>query len=57
MSGILAAHVFFNLPLATRLLLEALEAVPADQWRLASQLGMDARASFRLVEWPAMRSM
>lgn len=56
LSGILVAHVFFNLPLATRLLLEALQTVPADQWRLASQLGMGARASFRLIEWPAMRA-
>ena len=56
LSGILVAHVFFNLPLATRLLLEALQTVPSDQWRLASQLGMGARASFRLIEWPAMRT-
>jgi thiamine transport system permease protein len=54
LSGILVAHVFFNLPLATRFLLEALDAVPADQWRLASQLGMRAGPSFRLVEWPAL---
>ena len=45
LSGILVAHVFFNLPLATRLFLEALQTVPADQWRLASQLGMGARAT------------
>jgi thiamine transport system permease protein len=56
LSGILVAHVFFNLPLATRLLLEALDSVPADHWRLASQLGMGARAGFRLIEWPAMRA-
>lgn len=56
LSGILVAHVFFNLPLASRLFLEALETVPVDQWRLASQLGMGARASFRLIEWPAMRA-
>ncbi len=56
LSGILVAHVFFNLPLATRLLLQALETVPADQWRLAAQLGMGARASFRLIEWPALRA-
>jgi thiamine transport system permease protein len=55
LSGILVAHVFFNLPLATRLLLEALDAVPSDQWRLASQLGMGAGPSFRLIEWPALR--
>ena len=56
LSGILVAHVFFNLPLATRLLLQSLEAVPSDQWRLAAQLGMGARATFRLVEWPALRA-
>ncbi|GAA4122321.1 thiamine/thiamine pyrophosphate ABC transporter permease [Aminobacter aganoensis] len=56
LSGILVAHVFFNLPLATRLMLEALQTVPADQWRLASQLGMGARSSFRLIEWPALRA-
>src|SRR5262249_46502632 len=54
LSGILLAHVFFNLPLATRFLLEALDAVPADQWRLASQLGMRSGARFRLIEWPAL---
>jgi thiamine transport system permease protein len=55
LSGILLAHVFFNLPLAARLFLEALQTVPSDQWRLASQLGMGARAGFRLIEWPALR--
>ncbi|MEW9835932.1 ABC transporter permease subunit [Mesorhizobium marinum] len=56
LSGILVAHVFFNLPLATRLFLEALDTLPADQWRLASQLGMGAGSTFRLVEWPAIRT-
>ncbi|MCV3238841.1 thiamine/thiamine pyrophosphate ABC transporter permease [Mesorhizobium sp. ZC-5] len=56
LSGILVAHVFFNLPLATRLFVEALDTVPADQWRLASQLGMRAGPSFRFVEWPVMRA-
>jgi thiamine transport system permease protein len=56
LSGILIAHVFFNLPLATRLFLEALDTVPGDQWRLASQLGMRAGAAFRFIEWPVMRS-
>ena len=56
LSGILVAHAFFNLPLASRLLLEALATIPADSWRLADQLGMTRRDRFRLVEWPAMRA-
>lgn len=56
LSGILVAHVFFNLPLATRLLLEALDSVPPDHWRMSSQLGMGAGASFRFIEWPAIRA-
>lgn len=56
LSGILVAHVFFNLPLATRLILGALETVPADQWRLAAQLGMGGRARFRLIEWPVLKA-
>jgi thiamine transport system permease protein len=38
-----------------RLFLEALQTVPADQWRLASQLGMGPRSAFRLIEWPVLR--
>lgn len=56
LSGILIAHVFFNMPLATRLFLHALETIPSDQWRLSAQLGMNARASFRLLEWPVLRA-
>lgn len=56
LSGILVAHVFFNLPLATRLLLEALDAVPQDHWRLSAQLGMGPAAGFRFLEWPALRA-
>jgi len=55
LSGILIAHVFFNLPLATRLLLASLETVPPDQWRIGSQLGMSPATTFRLIEWPALR--
>jgi thiamine transport system permease protein len=53
--GILVAHVFFNLPMATRLFLEALETVPTDQHRLGVQLGFNARNTFRFIEWPALR--
>ncbi len=54
--GILLAHVFFNMPLAVRLLLARLEAIPAESWRLSAQLGLQGRALFRLVEWPVLKS-
>lgn len=56
LNGILLAHVFFNLPLATRLLLAVLERVPSEYWRTSAALGMKPVSVFRLIEWPAMRS-
>ncbi|MGD9423625.1 thiamine/thiamine pyrophosphate ABC transporter permease ThiP [Pantoea sp. NSTU24] len=55
LSGILLAHVFFNLPLATRLLLQALEQIPAEQRQLTAQLGLRGWHQFRLLEWPWLR--
>jgi thiamine transport system permease protein len=54
--GILLAHVFFNMPLAARLLLQSLETIPESSWRLASQLGMRSSHIFRLLEWPLIRA-
>lgn len=54
LTGILVAHVFFNLPLATRLLLAALERVPAECWRMAASLGFSPLSTFRFIEWPAL---
>ena len=56
LSGILIAHVFFNMPLATRVLLIALESIPDTNWRLARQLGMRPLAIWRFIEWPRIRS-
>ncbi|MCE9881962.1 ABC transporter permease subunit, partial [Hafnia paralvei] len=42
LQGILLAHIFFNLPLAARLLLQALENIPTEQRQLAAQLGMSS---------------
>ncbi|MEX3021270.1 thiamine/thiamine pyrophosphate ABC transporter permease ThiP [Kluyvera sp. STS39-E] len=55
LQGILLAHVFFNMPMATRLLLQALEQIPGEQRQLAAQLGMRGYPFFRYVEWPWMR--
>lgn len=56
LQGILLAHVFFNVPLAARLILSDLERIPAESWKLSAQLGLDPLAIWRLVEWPAIRS-
>ncbi|WP_052161701.1 thiamine/thiamine pyrophosphate ABC transporter permease [Hoeflea sp. BAL378] len=55
LSGILIAHVFFNMPLAARLILPGLERLPPEYWKTAANLGMGGLSLFRLVEWPAMR--
>lgn len=53
--GILLAHVFFNLPLAARLLLQSLEQIPAEQRQLAAQLNMQGFYLFRWLEWPWLK--
>ncbi len=53
--GILIAHVFFNAPLAARVFLASLAALPGDYWRLAAQLGMRPAAIFRLVDLPILK--
>ncbi|MFY8106613.1 MAG: thiamine/thiamine pyrophosphate ABC transporter permease [Elstera sp.] len=52
LGGILLAHVFFNLPLAVRLLLRTLETVPGESWRLAAQLGFAPRHVWRFIDRP-----
>ncbi|CVI19312.1 Thiamine transport system permease protein ThiP [Agrobacterium fabacearum CFBP 5771] len=54
LSGILIAHVFFNLPLAVRLMLAGLERIPGEYWRMAASLGMGPVSVFRFIEWPAV---
>ena len=55
LGGVVLAHVFFNLPLAVRLLLPGWHSIPVESWRLAAQLGMSGWAIFRLIEWPMLR--
>ncbi|MFA0002892.1 thiamine/thiamine pyrophosphate ABC transporter permease ThiP, partial [Vibrio splendidus] len=55
LNGILLAHVFFNLPYASRLLLQALDTVPAEQHKLCAHLGMSHWNKFKWVEWPRLR--
>ncbi|QQA43039.1 thiamine/thiamine pyrophosphate ABC transporter permease ThiP [Pelagovum pacificum] len=52
--GVVLAHVFFNLPLATRMLLQGWLSIPSERFRLAASLGAPVG---RLLEWPMIRSV
>ena len=55
--GVVLAHVFFNLPLATRLLLQGWQAIPAERFRLAASLGFRPHDVQRQLELPMLRSI
>ena len=56
LTGVVLAHVFFNLPLVTRLVLQGWLAIPPEQFRLAAQLGFGPRDTFRVIEAPMLRA-
>ncbi len=56
LSGILIAHVFFNLPLSIRLMLATLERIPGEYWRMAASLGMGPVSTFRFYRMASGRS-
>ncbi|MCU0907274.1 MAG: thiamine/thiamine pyrophosphate ABC transporter permease ThiP [Rhodobacteraceae bacterium] len=55
--GILLAHVFFNLPLAVRLILIGWLSIPAERFRLAASLNLPEQTLFRVIEWPMLRAV
>ncbi|MBF9001702.1 thiamine/thiamine pyrophosphate ABC transporter permease ThiP [Vibrio nitrifigilis] len=55
LGGILLAHVFFNLPYSSRLILQSLQEIPEDQHKLCAHLGMSHWQKFRWVEWHRVR--
>lgn len=54
--GVVLAHVFFNLPLATRLLLHGWQAIPSERFRLAASLGFTPSDTQRHLEAPMLRA-
>lgn len=54
--GVVMANVFFNLPLATRILLHGWQGIPAERFRLARSLSMPPAAQFRHLELPMLRA-
>mgnify|MGYP002525201165 CR=1 FL=1 len=57
LTGVLLAHVFFNLPLVTRLLLLGWGRIPVEHFRLAAQLGMSPKDVFFRLELPMLRNV
>ncbi|MES2665784.1 MAG: thiamine/thiamine pyrophosphate ABC transporter permease ThiP [Pseudomonadota bacterium] len=55
--GVVLAHVFLNLPLATRMILQGWQAIPAERFRLGQSLGFAPRDSFRHLEAPMLREV
>lgn len=53
--GVILAHVFFNMPLATRLILQAWADIPSERFRTAASLGFTASDLQRHLEWPMLR--
>jgi thiamine transport system permease protein len=53
--GVVLAHVFLNLPLATRMFLQGWQAIPAERLRLAAALDLPPGAVFAHLEWPMLR--
>ena len=54
--GVVLAHVFFNLPLAIRLVLHGWRAIPSERFRLAASLGFSPAATQRHLELPMLRA-
>jgi len=57
LQGVVLAHVFFNLPFATRLVLHGWLAIPGERFRLAAALGMGPAEVARFLERPMLRSV
>ena len=55
--GVVLAHVFFNLPLAVRMILQGWQAIPAERFRLAASLGFAPADILRHLERPMLREV
>lgn len=55
--GVVLAHVFLNLPLAVRMILQGWLAIPAERVRLAQSLGFGPAQTFRHLEVPMLREV
>ncbi len=56
LTGVVLAHVFFNMPLATRFILQGWHGIPSERFRLAASLGFSPSDTQRFLEWPMLRA-
>lgn len=57
LGGVVLAHVFLNMPLATRMLLQGWQAIPAERLRLAASLDFTATDFWHHIEAPMLRDV
>lgn len=57
LQGVVIAHVFLNLPLAARMILQGWQAIPAERFRLAETLGFTPADIARHLERPMLREV
>ena len=55
--GVVLAHVFLNLPLAVRMILQGWQAIPAERFRLAEALSFGPAEVARHLERPMLRAV
>ena len=55
--GVILAHVFFNLPLAIRIILQGLNDVPGEQYRLILSLKLSLSQKFFALDWPVLKKV
>lgn len=57
LQGILLGHCFFNIPFATKQILESLQTIPKNNLKIADQLNFSPLNKFRLIELPIIKNI
>ena len=57
LGGVVLAHVFLNMPLATRMILQGWHAIPGERLRLAESLGFRPRDYWKHIERPMLQDV
>lgn len=57
LSGILLTHIFFNIPLATKMFYQSLSLIETNQHKLAMQLNLSTFRKFLYLEFPVIKQI